>query len=122
MTVEGADESKVPICVVVVNYRTPSMVVDCLRTVVPQVRESGGRVALVDNASPDDSVDRLSRWIDDNDASDVIELIASESNGGFAAGNNIGIQSCDADFYLCLLYTSPSPRDCGPDLVFRHKL
>ena len=102
MTVEGAEESKVPICVVVVNYRTPSMVIDCLRTVVPQVRESGGRVALVDNASPDDSVDRLSRWIDDNDATDVIELIASESNGGFAAGNNIGIQSCDADFYLLL--------------------
>jgi GT2 family glycosyltransferase len=45
---------------------------------------------------------QLRRWIRDNDADDCTRLIESSTNGGFAAGNNIGIKSCDARFYLLL--------------------
>ena len=92
----------VDLCVVVVNYCTPAMLIDCLETLVPQVRELGAEVALVDNASPDDSVLQLKRWIAEAGADDCIELIESGENAGFAAGNNIGIQSRDASFYLLL--------------------
>jgi GT2 family glycosyltransferase len=90
------------LCVVVVNYCTPAMVIDCLETLLAQLRDLGATVALVDNASPDDSVARLQAWIRDNDAHDCVKLIESPENGGFAAGNNIGITSCEARLYLLL--------------------
>ena len=92
----------VDLCVVIVNYCTPEMLIDCLETLVPQVRDLGAKIALVDNASPDDSVFQLERWIANNSASDCIDLIESSVNGGFAAGNNIGIKSCRAELYLLL--------------------
>jgi len=78
------------------------MVTDCLESLIPQVRTLDATVAIVDNASPDDSVARIQDWIRDNDADDCVKLIASPNNRGFAAGNNIGIESCDAQFYLLL--------------------
>jgi N-acetylglucosaminyl-diphospho-decaprenol L-rhamnosyltransferase len=90
------------VCVVVVNYATPGMVTDCLETLVPQARELGAVVAVVDNASPDDSVQQLRGWISDNDAQDCVNLVESPDNDGFAAGNNVGIKSCHANFYLLL--------------------
>ena len=43
--------------VVIVNYRTPALVVDCLRSLIPEVAtEPDLRVVVVDNASGDDSV------------------------------------------------------------------
>jgi len=98
-------EAQVPdsdLCVVVVNYATPKLVIDCLETLVPQVRELDATVALVDNASPDDSVLQLRRWISAQGAHDCVNLIESQDNGGFAAGNNIGIESCNAKHYLLL--------------------
>lgn len=92
----------VDLCIVVVNYRTPALVIDCLETLIPQARALGATVAVVDNASPDDSVFQFRRWIQDNVAHDCVKLIESSDNGGFAAGNNIGIRSCDAKFYLLL--------------------
>lgn len=98
----NALEPDVDLCVVILNYRTPAMVIDCLETLVPQVRARRATVALVDNASPDDSVSQLKRWIRDNSAQDCVNLIESPENGGFAAGNNLGIRSCEADLYLLL--------------------
>ena len=37
----------VDLCVVVVNYCTPTMLIDCLETLVPQVRELDARVTGV---------------------------------------------------------------------------
>jgi GT2 family glycosyltransferase len=90
------------LCVVVVNYGTPHMAIECLDTLLHQVRELEAIVALVDNDSPDDSVVKLKRWISDAGAHDCVQLIESHENRGFAAGNNIGIESCDARMYLLL--------------------
>lgn len=90
------------LCVVIVNYSTPGLVIDCFETLIPQVRALGASIALVDNASPDDSVVRIKRWIAEHQAEDCVTLIESPNNAGFAAGNNLGIGSCDAKFYLLL--------------------
>lgn len=92
----------VELCVVVVNYRTPGMLMDCLETLVPQVRELDAEVAIVDNASADDSVAQLGAWIESRNAQGCVHLIEAAENAGFSAGNNIGIASCTASFYLLL--------------------
>ncbi len=50
--------------IVILNYRTPQLVVDCLESLVGEARELGAHVIVVDNCSGDDSVEKISDWID----------------------------------------------------------
>ena len=45
------------------------------------------RILLVDNASTDDSLVRLNRLRGGN-----VEVLAAEKNGGYGAGNNLGVR------------------------------
>lgn len=87
--------------VVIINYKTAEMVVECLETVLPQLRE-GHRVALIDNYSDDGSVEALRSWILENDVDNFIHLIESPVNGGFSAGNNLGLKYSTSKYYLLL--------------------
>jgi hypothetical protein len=89
------------IAVVVLNYRTPQLTLDCLATLQPEL-DGETVVVVVDNASDDGSAERLARELDDRGWSSFARLLCSPSNGGFAAGNNLGILSVDADAYLLL--------------------
>lgn len=46
-----------------------------------------GKIVVVDNASADDSLSRLRQWEDEK-----IVVIEAEKNGGYGAGNNLGIR------------------------------
>ena len=74
--------------VVIVNYRTPGLVVDCLRTLAGEVaREPALRAVVVDNASGDDSLAVLAAAIRDHGWK-WAGLKPLDRNGGFAFGNN----------------------------------
>jgi GT2 family glycosyltransferase len=78
--------------VVIVNYRTAGLAIDCLRSIAGRAGSSPRlRVVVVDNASGDGSVGKLRAAIDADGWSGWVELIASDRNGGFAAGNNLAI-------------------------------
>jgi len=87
--------------VVIVNYRRAAMTLDCLDTAVPEVRGlSGGcRIAVCDNADDagNNDVAELSRGVADRGWGDVVTLVASESNLGFAGGNNHAIREATRD-------------------------
>src|SRR4051812_23729177 len=80
--------------VVIVNYRTASLAIDCLRSLAPELAEIDDRVRVVvtDNASGDDSVPRLQKAIDENNWSAWTSVLPLPTNGGFAYGNNMGIR------------------------------
>lgn len=82
--------------VIVLNYRTPDLVVDCLRSLSAQIDPGRHEVVVVDNNSPDDSGDRIEAAIREHDWSAWARLVRSPVNGGFAAGNNVGIKATDA--------------------------
>ncbi len=96
------------IWVVIVNYRTPDLVVDCLHSIAPEPgKTSDIRVALVDNASGDGSAEKLRETILKNGWTPWVQLLPQTRNGGFAFGNNAGIrealrQSPDLDYILLL--------------------
>ena len=102
--------------VVIVNYRTASLAIDCLRSLAPEIVQiSGGvRVVVTDNLSGDDSVPRLEKAIADNHWADWASVLPLPSNGGFAYGNNMGIrpalESADKPDFVLLL---------NPDTVLR---
>src|SRR5688572_7852256 len=79
--------------VVIVNYRTPELTIDCLRSLAADgMPRDERKVVVVDNASPDDSVDRIRRAIDADDWSSWASVTAAPRNGGFAYGNNVAVR------------------------------
>ena len=78
--------------IIIVNYRTPGLVVDCLHSLSAEVRgEPDCRVIVVDNASGDGSADHIGTAIKAAGWT-WAELLPQERNGGFAFGNNIAIR------------------------------
>lgn len=88
--------------IVIVNFRTPGFVIDCLKTLLPELDGIGGQVVVVDNHSADDSPEIIRAWLAQHDIAGKVLLVQSEHNSGFASGNNIGIKSCNARYYLLL--------------------
>ena len=82
--------------VIIVNYRTPGLTIDCLRSLESEVKsaKASGRVQVIvtDNASGDDSIPRLQTVVTDYSWSDWVTIQALERNGGFAYGNNAAIR------------------------------
>ena len=79
--------------VLIVNFRTGPLVVDCLASLLPELPAlQGGRVVIVDNASGDDSVAQIGTAISDRGWGGWAELIALPRNGGFAYGNNRALE------------------------------
>jgi GT2 family glycosyltransferase len=100
--------------VVIVNYRTAALVVDCLGTLAPEVAaEPGLRVVVVDNASGDDSMAVLGQAIQKSGWS-WVTLRPQDRNGGFAFGNNAAVRE--------LLHSSNRPKFVwllNPDTLVR---
>ncbi len=92
----------IELAIVVVNYKTPKLVEDCLASLLPELEHLNAKAVVVDNASMDDSVEAIQTWISENNADDKVELVASSENTGFSGGNNTGVKHLSAKYYLLL--------------------
>ncbi|MEO1015464.1 MAG: glycosyltransferase family 2 protein [Pseudomonadota bacterium] len=115
---DGADDGagssappriKAKIGVVIVNFRTPKLVIDCLKSMSNQLELNDARVIVVDNKSGDGSPEKINAFLtaEDNGAEQEswkrrVSLVRSRSNGGFSAGNNLGLSFLDAAYYVLL--------------------
>ena len=88
------------LAVVVLNYQTPDLTLDCLASLVPELGPRD-QCVVVDNASPDGSGAAIAAAVEEREWKSV-DVVLHEHNGGFAAGNNVGIERVDADYYLLL--------------------
>jgi N-acetylglucosaminyl-diphospho-decaprenol L-rhamnosyltransferase len=89
------------VAVIVLNYRTPDLTVDCLRSLAGEMR-GRRRTVVVDNDSGDGSGDKIERAIAELGFGRWARVLRAPTNGGFAAGNNLGIRSIEAEAYLLL--------------------
>lgn len=101
--------------VVILNYRTPDLTIDCLRSLVTEVESlPGTRVVVSDNASGDGSVEKISAAINTQGWSNWVSLMPLERNGGYAFGNNAvirpALESAEPPTYFLLL---------NPDTIVR---
>jgi N-acetylglucosaminyl-diphospho-decaprenol L-rhamnosyltransferase len=90
------------LAIIIVNYRTPEFVEACLVSLDGQVDDTLDCVVVVDNASADGSADRIEHFIRWANLESWVRLVRAPSNGGFSAGNNLGIQSVRAELYFLL--------------------
>jgi N-acetylglucosaminyl-diphospho-decaprenol L-rhamnosyltransferase len=81
------------IVVVVLNYKTPELSVIAAQSAAAAMAGFGGVILLVDNASPDDSFQRMQAGVAAASWPDTltVEVMQSGRNGGFGSGNNFGI-------------------------------
>ncbi|GJM19121.1 MAG: glycosyl transferase [Phycisphaeraceae bacterium] len=81
------------VAVIIVNYRTAGLVVDCLASIAEHAVGTPPRTFVVENGSPDGSRATLALAIDVNGWSPWVTLVPADRNGGFAYGNNVGIRA-----------------------------
>jgi N-acetylglucosaminyl-diphospho-decaprenol L-rhamnosyltransferase len=112
---ENLNSPSVRLWVVIVNYRTASLTLDCLVSLeLEHQRGTQMRVVVVDNASGDDSLAVLHEGLAKLQHPNWIELKAMPRNGGFAYGNNAVLQQASE---------APNPPDyillLNPDAALR---
>lgn len=80
------------IAAVIVTYRTAQLAIGALRSVEAERASTGLRIraTVVDNASGDLPV--IAQAVETNHWSSWVTLVAAPKNGGFAYGNNFGIE------------------------------
>ena len=79
--------------IVIVNYRSGDLVIDCLKSLAPEIAaHPATQVAVVDNCSGDGSAQRIADHIEHAQCGAWARLIRSELNGGFSYGNNLAIR------------------------------
>jgi N-acetylglucosaminyl-diphospho-decaprenol L-rhamnosyltransferase len=84
------------VAVVIVTYKCARLTIACLKALQNERSkpELSIRAVVVDNASGD--LADISRAVDDNQWSSWVTLVAAPKNGGFAYGNNLGIERASA--------------------------
>lgn len=83
--------------IIVVNYRTGGLVVDCLASIIADTTvPAGERVMVVDAMSEDGSSELIASAITANGWGDRVGFLDLQKNGGFAYGNNQAIAAADA--------------------------
>jgi N-acetylglucosaminyl-diphospho-decaprenol L-rhamnosyltransferase len=79
--------------IVTVNYKTSTLVVDLIASLSAELSTLGNtHMVIVDNASGDDSVDYINNYINNKNI-EWVTVIASKNNEGYAAGNNLAVNS-----------------------------
>ena len=101
------------LCIVILNYKTPNLVLDCLDTLHGQVDGESRRVIVVDNNSPDNSESAITQGIESRQYGGWVDFLKSKENGGFAAGNNLGAGAITASNYLLLNRYTLCPSTLG---------
>jgi GT2 family glycosyltransferase len=86
----------VQLSVVILNYNVRYFLEQCLLSVVRAMEGIDGEIIVVDNASPDGSVEMVRRHFPQ------ATLIANTENSGFPKGNNLGVAQAKGE-YLCIL-------------------
>lgn len=78
--------------IIIVNWRTPDLVISCLRSLCEEIQFlAGWHVYVVDNDSQDRSAEKIEGTKQSEGWFDWVTVIRAERNGGFSYGANIGI-------------------------------
>lgn len=99
--------NKIVTCVIL-NYNDASTTINLLQSIKDNALLN--YIVVVDNCSTDDSLERLQGY-----KNEKIHIIKSEKNGGYGAGNNVGLryssEILDADYSIV----------ANPDVLFDEK-
>ena len=85
------------VSIIIVNYKTPELVVDCIRSIREKTAGISYEIIIVDNDSKDNSLEIFSTELEED-----IKVVVANENLGFGKANNLGAQHATGK-YLFLL-------------------
>jgi GT2 family glycosyltransferase len=102
---------------ILLNFRTAEMTLRAAQAALADLDGIGGELVIVDNASGDGSYETISASVAARgwDEGGRVRVVASPVNGGFGAGNNIGLRTTMSDgrapdyFYILNSDAFPDP-------------
>src|SRR5579872_5438845 len=84
------------LAVIILNYKTPKLVISCIESIKKNKWKNEIEIWAVDNDSGDNSLEIIKKEFKN------IRFIQSDSNIGFAGGNNLALKEAKADYYMLL--------------------
>jgi len=84
------------ISVIVINYRTHDLTSACIESVIQHTEGLSYEIILVENGTAQFSEADAGRW------DGAVQVVVSDTNLGFAGGNNLGIRSATGKYILLL--------------------
>ncbi len=94
------------VSVIVVNWNTRDLLIECLESLIPEIKPFKAEIIVVDNASTDGSPAAIEKLFPQ------IKLIRNTTNLGFAKANNSGLDISTGK-YICLINSDVKLlRDC----------
>jgi len=88
--------------IIIVNFKTPELTIDCIESLQSTGALNCSQVSLIDNHSMDHSMSEIEAHINTLALQNSVSLHESPINGGFSAGNNIGIKKASSEYVLLL--------------------
>lgn len=84
------------VSIIILSFNTSDLILKCLHSVFTHIKSVNFEVIVVDNASKDDSVQRIKKEFP------KVTLIESKENLGFGNGINLGAKSAKGEYLLFL--------------------
>lgn len=111
---------------VILNYKTPEMTLRSVEAARQAMEGIAGEIIVVDNDSQDGSFEAIAAHVQDQgwDKDNRVRVIQSGHNGGFGAGNNVGIRAGLSDGtrpdYVYILNSDAFPAKNAIRLLLDH--
>ncbi len=111
---------------IILNYKTPDMTLRSVRSARQSMEGIAGEIIVVDNDSRDGSFEAISAHVADQgwDQDNRVRVVQSGYNGGFGAGNNVGIRTGLSDGtqpdYIYILNSDAFPAPDAIHLLMGH--
>lgn len=111
---------------VILNYKTPEMTLRSVEAARQAMEGIAGEIIVVDNDSQDGSFEAISAHVADQgwDQDNRVRVVQSGYNGGFGAGNNVGIRTGLSDGtqpdYIYILNSDAFPAPDAIHLLMGH--
>ena len=111
------------ILTIVLNYKTAQMTLKAANAARIAMKDLPGEIVIVDNDSQDGSFDEMTAHVVAK-GWDKIRVIQSGRNGGYGAGNNVGIRTGMADGsrpdYVYILNSDAFPKPDAIRVLYDH--
>lgn len=84
------------VSIIIINYNTPELTIDCIKSIIKLTKEVSYELILVDNNSSDNSVVRFKEEFG------FLEIISLDKNIGFGRANNLGSKRAQGKYLFFL--------------------
>ncbi|MEE8826062.1 MAG: glycosyltransferase family 2 protein [Eubacteriales bacterium] len=102
------------VSILIINYRTPELVADCVRSVIEKTEDVSYEIIVVDNGSGDGSLQKMKSTLPES-----VRLIDAGHNLGFGRANNLAARYASGT-YLFLLNSDTLLRNDAVSILFRY--